>query len=90
MKRLYRRSFFKGNVVSKSKCLSVLFLIISVSGCGCYDSYQAAWGACNDKYNGKCRYLGDDYKVCKTPARDIVPCSTDSDCAAKNPHIKPY
>lgn len=72
------------------KYLSVFVIVLSLSGCGCYDSHQAAWNACNDKYNGKCRYLGDDFKVCKASSRDIVPCSTDSDCAAKNPHIEPY
>ncbi|MCL1148050.1 hypothetical protein L2747_18770 [Shewanella marinintestina] len=30
----------------------------------CYDSTAAAWAACNDDYNGKCRYLGDSYNVC--------------------------
>lgn len=40
-------------------------LILLISGCGCYDTHEAAWDACNSKYNGKCRYLGDDFKVCK-------------------------
>ncbi len=80
----------KGSIVNYFKYLSILVIIISLSGCGCYDSYEAAWDACNDKYNGKCRYLGDDFKVCKASSKGIVPCSTDADCAAKNPHIKPY
>lgn len=42
--------------------LSLFFL----SACGgCYETYEDAWDACNDKYNGKCRYLGSDYEVCK-------------------------
>lgn len=39
-------------------------LTLSLSGCGCYDTQEQAIDACNSKYNGKCRYLGDDYKVC--------------------------
>lgn len=27
-----------------------------------YVSQEAAWKACNAKYNGKCRYLGSNYK----------------------------
>jgi hypothetical protein len=72
----------------------LLFCTFAISlsgcGCGCYESHQEAWSACNDKYNGKCRYLGDDFKVCEASARDVAPCSTDSDCASKNPHIEPY
>jgi hypothetical protein len=36
----------------------------SYSYSGCYTSEADAWRACNQKYNGKCRYLGKDYKVC--------------------------
>jgi len=36
-----------------------------LSSCGCYDTKQDAWDACNDKYNGKCRFLGDDFQVCE-------------------------
>ena len=80
----------KINLLAKLAILSVF--TSGLSGCGCYDSYEAAWAACNDKYNGKCRYLGSDFKVCKkkTSSKDIVPCTTDSDCASKNPHIDPY
>ena len=48
----------------------IKFIILSltlflVSGCNsCYETSEDAWEACNDKYNGKCRYLGDKYKVC--------------------------
>ena len=31
----------------------------------CYSTYEDAWAACNAKYNGKCRYLGKQYQVCK-------------------------
>ena len=40
-------------------------LVIGLSGCGCYETEQMAWDACNSKYYGKCRFLGPDYKVCK-------------------------
>ncbi len=46
-------------------CLSILLPLL-LSGCNsCYETRQDAWDACNDKYNGKCRYLGSDYQVCK-------------------------
>jgi len=45
-------------------CLVGIFSLC-LSGCGCYETYEAAWDACDSKYNGKCRYLGNDYKVCK-------------------------
>lgn len=53
------------------KMIKAAFLIsfsISLTGCGCYDSYEDAWEACNDKYNGKCSYLGKDFKVCESPS----------------------
>lgn len=81
---------FKGDFMSFVNYIPVCFLVISLSGCGCYDSYQAAWDACNDKYNGKCSYLGEDFKVCEASSSRIVPCEGDADCASKNPNIEPY
>lgn len=46
------------------KNIVALGVIFVLSGCGCFESKEAAWLACNDKYNGKCRYLGSDFKVC--------------------------
>lgn len=46
------------------KNILLLGFFFILSGCDCYESTEAAWEACNDKYNGKCRYLGDDFKVC--------------------------
>ena len=51
--------------MKQSKFIISIALLVTLSGCGCYDTHEEAWAACNDKYNGKCRYLGDDYKVCK-------------------------
>jgi hypothetical protein len=51
------------------KNLKFIFLAVVVStlgACsGCYETHEAAWQACDDKYNGKCRYLGKDFQVCK-------------------------
>ncbi len=57
--------------MKKIKCGLVGMLTLFLSGCGCYETYEAAWDACNSKYNGKCSYLGDDYKVCKSDRTDI-------------------
>lgn len=32
----------------------------------CYNSEDEAWAACNKKYNGKCSYLGPNYKICSS------------------------
>lgn len=50
--------------MKKIKIFSVFLLVFSISGCGCYETKAEAWQACDAKYNGKCRYLGDNYKVC--------------------------
>ncbi len=50
------------------KFVLLLCLSLSLVGCGCYDSYEEAWEACNDKFNGKCRYLGKDFEVCESPS----------------------
>jgi len=47
------------------KLTFVLLLSLTLSGCGCYETYESAWEACNGKYNGQCHYLGPDFKVCK-------------------------
>lgn len=52
-------------MLNSLKCLALTSLALALSGCRCYGSYDAAWQACNSKYNGKCSYLGDDFKVCK-------------------------
>ena len=51
--------------MKKNKAIILVSLLLFISGCGCYDSSEEAWDACNAKYNGKCRYLGDNYKVCE-------------------------
>lgn len=51
------------------KHLAILLSSVFLFGCGCYETRDAAWNACNDKYNGKCSYLGDDFKVC-SPRED--------------------
>jgi hypothetical protein len=48
----------------KIKYLLVISLSFVLASCGCYDSREEAWQACKDNYNGKCHYLGRDYKVC--------------------------
>ena len=47
------------------KIIVILFTILSLAGCNsCYKTREAAWAACNSKYNGKCYFLGKDYQVC--------------------------
>ncbi len=44
---------------------SALITLVLLAGCNsCYKTPQAAWAACNAKYNGKCTFLGKPYKVC--------------------------
>ena len=41
-------------------------VVVSMIKCsGCYDSADDAWSACNSRYNGKCKYLGSSFKICK-------------------------
>ncbi|WP_288389689.1 hypothetical protein [uncultured Alteromonas sp.] len=48
--------------------LSFLFLILIIhrlltgADAPCHIQYERAWAACNDEYNGKCTYLGSNYK----------------------------
>ncbi|WP_157673488.1 hypothetical protein [Endozoicomonas ascidiicola] len=37
----------------------------------CYESTEEAWEACDRKYNGKCKFLGDAYQVCETKKASI-------------------
>lgn len=48
------------------KYFLIIVVVFALSACdGCYRSYEDAWAACNSKYNGKCKYLGKNYEVCK-------------------------
>ncbi len=50
------------------KKLIIFTITLLLYGCNsCYDTEEEAWDACNSKYNGKCRYLGKSYKVCRNP-----------------------
>lgn len=79
------------------KVIAVLGIYSLLTGFsfGCYDTREEAWAACNDDYNGKCRYLGPKYEVCPPSSSWLppflggpVPCTTDSDCEAKNGKIE--
>ena len=80
------------------KILAGFFLIIGFSflaGCNnssnnsksCYDTEEEAWQACNNKYNGKCKFLGSDYKVCSNPniveTKSVQPLAYTADCSIK-------
>ncbi|MEZ9723244.1 hypothetical protein [Vibrio splendidus] len=51
------------------KKVFIFFAIIACIGwlskTSCYKTPQKAWEACDKKYNGKCKFLGNDFKVCK-------------------------
>jgi hypothetical protein len=74
------------------KILAGFFLIMGFSflaGCNsCYDTEEEAWQACNNKYNGKCKFLGSDYKVCSNPniveTKSVQPLAYIADCAVKH------
>lgn len=89
----HTRSTKTNMMISLVKIITVLYFVMTLSGCnGCYESYEEAWAACDDKYNGKCRYLGKQFKVCEGTSNSrqnntLVPCGSDADCKAKNPHI---
>lgn len=51
--------------MKKFRFLVIGLVVLGLIGCGCYESHEAAWQACNNKYNGKCRFLGSDFKVCE-------------------------
>lgn len=59
--------------------LILSFFVFFLAGCGCYSTYDEAWAACNKKYNGKCRFLGDDFQVCTGD----FDCGSDADCEYK-------
>lgn len=77
------------------KILVGFFLIIGfsfITGCNnssksCYDTEEEAWQACNNKYNGKCKFLGPNYKVCSNPniveTKSIQPIAYIADCTVK-------
>jgi outer membrane lipoprotein-sorting protein len=49
------------------KLICLMLSLLFLSGCTqCYQTREDAWDACNDKYNGKCSYLGKKYQVCKS------------------------
>lgn len=44
---------------------AVIAAAVLIGGTGCYQTREAAWEACDDKYNGKCEYLGPKFRVCE-------------------------
>lgn len=55
---------FSNNIVMV--IVGLIFLFVAIGLLGVFDScetkYRKAWEACNDKYNGKCSYLGPKFK----------------------------
>lgn len=70
--KIYRSKIY----FSSGKIMGIIFynLTLVVTFCAlasmlvgcesCYDTYEDAWEACNEEYNGKCSYLGPKYKIC--------------------------
>lgn len=63
------------------KPLAIISLLFFISACepSCYETYEDAWAACNAKYNNKCKYLGEKYKVCDAPPNEKNPVREESE-----------
>jgi len=61
----------------------ILILLFNTNGYAnasesCEQQYQEAWDKCNDKYNGKCKFLGEKHKpTCDLNIKD----KKSSNCA---------